>query len=222
LIKIATVILIIFKHIACDSVPMLRFLIPFGILASISCSNEQKTIPTDHLRKETRHFFSNDRVEDRFLVEFVSSDPSAIRTEYTHFDILSGNLMLTIYDDRNHQLYFHKWAVSDCFTMADNHYLNEDQKIQKLLDTFEHFFDSEKFNSIADMQITGILASSDSIYRNDIETEANCIGFSFIQEDFCVMYARKSRHAVLLRALRKDLLKRYNLLNESTNLSNGQ
>jgi hypothetical protein len=193
---------------------MLRFFILSASLALYSCSTEEKTIPANLLITNSNHVFSNDNDEDRFALRFLPSDSGLIKSEYTYFDILSGKLSLTIYSPDEEVIYQHLWAVSDCFSMADNHYLNEEQKIAKFLDTFRHFFDAKNFNTIGDLRITGVLRSADLVYQREIEGDPESIGFSFIQEDFCVMYARKSRRAVLLRALRKDILRNYNLAHQ--------
>jgi hypothetical protein len=164
------------------------------------------------LKIETDHFFSSRQDKDHFTLEFLPSDSQSSKDEYTHFDILSGNLLLSIYDPQHRKIYSHKWPVSNCYSMADNHYLNEEQKIEKFMSVFYHFFDSSQFNSMNEIKITGILKSADKLIQQEIESDPNSIGFSFIQEDFCVMYSAKSERAVLLRALKKDLLKKYNLL----------
>jgi hypothetical protein len=190
---------------------MQRFVLLIGIFALSSCSNQEKTIPAESLTAEAHHFFSNSDSKDYFALGFVPSDPGALKNEYTYFDILSGNLALAVYNNQHALLYQHKWAVSDCFSMADNHYLNEDQKIEKFQRTIDQFFDEGKFNSMDDIRITGVLRSSDKKYLDEIKSDPGSVGFSFIQEDFCVMYARKSHRAILLRALRKDILRRHNL-----------
>jgi hypothetical protein len=190
-----------FKHIPVVSVCLL-----------LCCAKNDEYFISQSLERETHHFFSSLQSKDHFLLEFVGLDTSAKETGYSYFDILSGNLRLTIRDDKGNKIYSHVWAVSDCYSMADNHYLSVDQKIAKFLAVVDHFFDESNFNSLADLAITGILQSSDDVYRRDIATDSTSIGFSFIQEDFCVMFSKKFQKAVLLRALKKDLLKKYNLL----------
>lgn len=184
-------------------------------LASIcllfSCTNREQRIAADALRKETYHYFSNRQSKDYFVLRFLCSHCEAGRNEYTNFDILSGNLELSIYSSDKTNIFRHEWSVSNCFSMADNHYMSEAQKIEKFLHTVDHFFDSSKFSRMDELVITGILSSADSLLRREIEADTNSIGFSFIQEDFCLMYSGKSTKAVLLRALRKDLLHNYGL-----------
>lgn len=177
----------------------------------LACAESDEGLINESLERETHHFFSSLQSEDHFLLEFVSLDTVSKKNGYSYFDILSGSLRLTINDAKGNKIYSHIWKVSDCYSMADNHYLSDDKKITKFLSVINHFFDENNFNSIAHLKITGILKSSDDAYRNDIASDSSSIGFSFIQEDFCVMYSKKFEKAILLRALRKDLLKRYNL-----------
>jgi hypothetical protein len=177
----------------------------------LACAESDEHLINEPLERETYHFFSSLHAKDHFLLEFVSVDTLARKGGYSYFDILSGNLRLTINDAKGNKIYSHVWEVSDCYSMADNHYLSDDEKIAKFLSVVSHFFDESKFNSIDNLKITGILNSSDDSYRKDITSDSTSIGFSFIQEDFCVMYSKKFEKAILLRALRKDLLKRYNL-----------
>jgi hypothetical protein len=177
----------------------------------LGCTNNGEHFISESLERETHHYFSNLQSKDHFLLEFLGLDTLSKEDGYSYFDILSGNLRLTIRDEKGNKIYSHVWGVSDCYSMADNHYLSEDQKIAKFLTVVNHFFDESNFNSIADLTITGILKSSDDDYRNDIASDSTSIGFSFIQEDFCVMYSKKFQKAVLLRALKNDLLKKYNL-----------
>lgn len=181
-----------------------------GVLSS--CANGDERVVASDLRKESDHFFSNDLTKDHFVLEFVYTDPQQKKEEYTHFDILSGNLHLSIYDRSGQPIFEHRWSVSDCFSMADNHYMNEDQKIARFLSVVDHFFDESNFSTMADLKLTGLLKSEDSVVAQLITTDPTTIGFSFIKEDFCVMYCRKSQKAILLRALRKDLLRKYNLI----------
>ena len=191
---------------------MLRYLILFSVCGIFSCSNERPPLSENALRKQAYHFFSTAEHKDKFTLQFVTSDLNPSRSEYSNLDILSGYLTLSIHDKNDRPVYTHKWAVSNCFSMADNHYLSEDQKIEKFLHVVEHFFDSTHFSTLREIKITGVLDSKHLQLKDEIESDPASIGFSFIQEDFCVMYARNSQQAVLLRALKKDLLKRYNLL----------
>jgi|SRR5688500_3258038 len=191
---------------------MLRYLIFFSVCAIFSCSNERPPFGENALRKHAYHFFSTAEHKDKFTIQFVTSHPDVSRAIYSNLDILSGYLSLSIHDKNERLVYTHKWAVSNCFSMADNHYLNEEQKIEKFLHVVEHFFDSTHFSTVKEIKITGVLDSKHLRLKDEIESDPSSIGFSFIQEDFCVMYARKSQQAVLLRALKKDMLKRYNLL----------
>lgn len=177
----------------------------------LGCAESDEHLINESLERETQHFFSSLHAKDHFLLEFVSVDTLSRKGGYSYFDILSGSLRLTIKDVKGNKIYSHVWEVSDCYSMADNHYLSDDEKIAKFLSVINHFFDESNFNLIGDLKITGILKSSDAEYRNDIASDSTTIGFSFIQEDFCVMYSKKFEKAILLRALRKDLLKRYNL-----------
>jgi hypothetical protein len=192
----------------------LRYLCRFmvGIVMFFSCTQTEYKVASGSLRKETYHHFSNTRNKDHFDLQFVCSQCEAGSQAYTNADILSGGLALSIYSSDNKTIFTHRWSVSDCFSMADNHYLSEAQKVEKFLYTIEHFFDSSKFTGIQDLKITGVLRSADLPLKKDIEADSNSIGFSFIQEDFCVMYSKTFQQAVLLRALRKDLLKKYGLL----------
>jgi hypothetical protein len=187
-----------------------RFMV--SILMFFSCTHTDYKVAADALRKETYHHFSNTGNKDHFDLHFVCSQCEADSQEYTNSDILSGGLELSIYSNDNKNVFTHRWSVSDCFSMADNHYMSEAQKVEKFLYTVDHFFDSTKFTGIQELKITGILKSADLPLRRDIEADTNSIGFSFIQEDFCVIYSKTFQQAVLLRALRKDLLRKYDLL----------
>jgi hypothetical protein len=191
---------------------MPRYLILFSICTIFSCSNERPPLSGNALKKQAYHFFSTAEHKDKFTLQFITSDLDSSRTEYSSLDILSGYLILSIHDKKDRLVYTHKWPVSNCFSMADNHYLNEDQKIEKFLNVVEHFFDDTHFSTLTEIKITGVLDSKHLQLKDEIESDPTSIGFSFIQEDFCVMYARNSHQAVLLRALKKDLLKKYNLL----------
>ena len=191
--------------------PMIRCFYFICVCAICSCSNKNPGISENALKKEARHFFSNDKHEDTFVLQFVPS-ASFSGLPYTNIDLLSGFLTLSVYDVNHRTLYTHKWGVSDCFTMADNHYLSEDEKVQKFLNVVQHFFDHAHFARMPQLKITGVLKSSDLLLKEELEGDSTTVGFSFIQEDFCVMYARRSDRAILLRALKKDLLRKYNLL----------
>ena len=190
---------------------MFKHIPVFSVCLLLCCAKNDEHLIRQSLERESHHFFSSLQSKDRFLLEFVGLDTLSKQDGYSYFDILSGSLRLTIHNEKGNIIYSHLWKVSDCYSMADNHYLNDDEKIAKFLTVIDHFFDESNFNSIANLKITGILKSSDDDYRNDIASDSTSIGFSFIQEDFCVMYSKRFQKAVLLRALKKDLLKKYNL-----------
>lgn len=181
------------------------------VLLLFSCTHTEHKVAADALREETYHYFSNSQTKDRFVLQFLCSHCASEPREYTYGDILSGNLAMSIYAGDNKTIFTHQWSVSNCFSMADNHYMSEAQKVEKFQSIVDHFFDSAKFASIQELKITGVLKSADLQLQRDIEGDSNSIGFSFIQEDFCVMYSRTFQQAVLLRALRKDLLQKYGL-----------
>ena len=131
--------------------------------------------------------------------------------EFEGADVLLGYTHFTIFTVEGQKIYDYRWEVSNYFWKSENQYMDEEAQIEWFWNIFDHFFDEQNFSRISDMKITGLLRSSDADYCQDIMADSTSIGLSFKVQDYCLSYSKKYQRAVLLRALRKDLLEKYNL-----------
>jgi hypothetical protein len=158
------------------------------------CKNEKEdSSPANPilLSSEADRFFSTPSAKDHFAIQVRG------------VDLLTSTAYLEITSPDGQKILEQQWLVSDFFSVPDNHYLDKDEKEDKIKSTITHFFDASNFNAVRLMQINSLWKSSDEPYFRDIEQDSTSVGFSYIKEDRCISYSKKYKTTITFRALKR-------------------
>jgi hypothetical protein len=148
------------------------------------------------LSSEADRFFSTPSAKDHFAIQVRGND------------LLTSTAYLEITSPDGQKILEQQWLVSDFFSIPDNHYLDKDEKEDKVRNTITHLFDTSNFNAVRWMQINSLWKSSDEPYWKDIKQDSTSVSFSYIKEDRCISYSKKYKTTITFRALKK---KKYRL-----------
>ncbi|MBS1509038.1 MAG: hypothetical protein JSS79_20540 [Bacteroidetes bacterium] len=132
--------------------------------------------------------------------------------EFLGTEVLFGSTRLRIFSSTGDTLYNFTWEVSNYFWKEDSRYLDESQRIQKFWNIFDHTLDESSFSPMSDLKITGLIYSTDEDFARDITSDSTNVGLLLNVQDYCIAFSKKYNKAIRLRAIRKSILKKYNLL----------
>ncbi len=147
---------------------------------------------------ESDHFFSDPLRKDHFVQEFLGGD------------VLLGMTRLRIISADGDTLMDNSSYVSNYFWKVENHYLDEDAKVDRFWYLFDRSFNDKKFVPIADLFLTGLNYSSEEQNFQDMINDSSSIGYSF-QQDYWISFSKKYKKIVVFRAVKKDVLKKYGI-----------